>query len=224
MPSTTVVSAQGARLEQALQDCATANILLGLSNPAAGDGSMARTLPLDSDVAGDSAPTFEPFLPSTNETEFAGIKVEDGLSTRRPTTHDHLVSKTDAIEGISTSRDDEHSDVVSTSEEASYNSDMKVKPTIYWKNGYALDREGHRRDLTPDELDTMRRERNRLHAKMTRDRKKMYIETLSRAVSNLEVENRRVREALTLQLNATKIERPDRFLEHLGLNGPDSME
>lgn len=90
------------------------------------------------------------------------------------------------------------------------------KPTIHWKNGYTLDRDGQRRDLTPNELDNMRRERNRLHAKMTRDRKKLYIETLSRAVSNLEDENRRVRDALNLQLNACKQE-PDCYLRRLGV-------
>ena len=64
----------------------------------------------------------------------------------------------------------------------------------------------------------MRRERNRLHAKMTRDRKKVYIETLSRAVADLEDENRRVREALAIQLNATVVE-PERYLGALGVDG-----
>ena len=89
-----------------------------------------------------------------------------------------------------------------------------AKPTIHWKNGYTLDARGERKDLTSDELDRMRRERNRLHAKMTRDRKKVYIETLSRAVSDLEEENRRVRSALAIQLNAT-VGEPQRYLDTL---------
>eukprot|EP00635_Sarcinochrysidales_sp_CCMP3193_P005812 CAMPEP_0118890416 /NCGR_PEP_ID=MMETSP1166-20130328/888_1 /TAXON_ID=1104430 /ORGANISM="Chrysoreinhardia sp, Strain CCMP3193" /LENGTH=239 /DNA_ID=CAMNT_0006829029 /DNA_START=184 /DNA_END=903 /DNA_ORIENTATION=+ len=72
--------------------------------------------------------------------------------------------------------------------------------TIHWKNGYALDEHGHRKDLSPDELDSIRRERNRLHAKLTRDRKKVYVETLSRAVANLEDENKKLRDALTSHL------------------------
>ena len=68
----------------------------------------------------------------------------------------------------------------------------------------------------------MRRERNRLHAKMTRDRKKVYIETLSRAVADLEDENRRVREALAHQLNATVVE-PERYLGALGVDDDDGV-
>lgn len=93
---------------------------------------------------------------------------------------------------------------------------ISSKQTIHWKNGYTLDRDGQRRDLTPNELDRMRRERNRLHAKMTRDRKKLYIETLSKAVTNLEDENRRVRDALNVQLNACKQE-PSCYLRQLGV-------
>merc|ERR1739848_331039 len=78
-----------------------------------------------------------------------------------------------------------------------------AKPTIHWKSGYVLDSRGARKDLSPAELDKMRRERNRLHAKMTRDRKKVYIETPTRAVTDLVDENRAVRRALALQLDAT---------------------
>lgn len=99
---------------------------------------------------------------------------------------------------------------------------LGAKPTIHWKNGYTLDGDGRRRDLSPGELDQMRRERNRLHAKMTRDRKKVYIETLSRAVADLEDENRRVREALAHQLNATVVE-PERYLGALGVDDDDGV-
>jgi len=62
----------------------------------------------------------------------------------------------------------------------------------------------------------MRRERNRVHAKMTRDRKKVYIETLSSAVSELEAENGQVRRALEKQLDAT-VGEPGSYLSYVGL-------
>lgn len=94
------------------------------------------------------------------------------------------------------------------------------KLTIHWKSGYTLDQDGQRRDLTPDELDTIRRERNRLHAKMTRDRKKQYLEKLAKTVSSLECENRRVRDALNLQLNAAK-QQADGYLKRFGVDFDD---
>ena len=97
-----------------------------------------------------------------------------------------------------------------------------ARPTIHWKNGYTLDARGERKNLSPEELDKMRRERNRLHAKMTRDRKKVYVETLSRAVTDLEEENRQVRRALATQLNAT-VGEPGRYLGHLGLEHDDEL-
>ena len=41
-----------------------------------------------------------------------------------------------------------------------------------------------------------RRERNRMHAKMTRDRKKYFIASLKRAISRLEEDNRHLRHTL----------------------------
>jgi len=41
-----------------------------------------------------------------------------------------------------------------------------------------------------------RRERNRMHAKMTRDRKKSFIASLKRVILKLEGENQRLREEL----------------------------
>jgi hypothetical protein len=46
-----------------------------------------------------------------------------------------------------------------------------------------------RSQCTPEELDKIRRERNRMHAKRTRDRKRLFIENLGAICSQLEEEN-----------------------------------
>lgn len=42
----------------------------------------------------------------------------------------------------------------------------------------------------------LRRERNRMHAKMTRDRKRSFIASLKRVISKLEEDNQHLRETL----------------------------
>jgi Basic region leucine zipper len=46
-----------------------------------------------------------------------------------------------------------------------------------------------RSKCTPQELDQIRRERNRMHAKRTRDRKRMFIEEMEELIKSLEEEN-----------------------------------
>jgi len=50
--------------------------------------------------------------------------------------------------------------------------------------------------LSPEELETLRRERNRMHAKMTRDRKKSYIANVERGIAKLEEDNQKMRDIL----------------------------
>lgn len=45
------------------------------------------------------------------------------------------------------------------------------------------------------------RERNRMHAKMTRDRKKNFISTIEKTIADLERDNKRMRETLEKQAN-----------------------
>lgn len=49
---------------------------------------------------------------------------------------------------------------------------------------------------TPQERDRIRRERNRMHAKKTRDRKKFFLETSEKIISEMEKEARKLREYL----------------------------
>ena len=76
-------------------------------------------------------------------------------------------------------------------------------PTINWKGGYALDADGQRRLMTAKELDELRRERNRMHAKMTRDRKKLLMASLEQTVNDLESKNTERRRALSQTLTSS---------------------
>uniref|UniRef100_A0A6U5IV75 BZIP domain-containing protein n=1 Tax=Corethron hystrix TaxID=216773 RepID=A0A6U5IV75_9STRA len=74
---------------------------------------------------------------------------------------------------------------------------LSNKNHINWKTGYYTDTDGNQKQLTPSELENLRRERNRMHAKMTRDRKKVFIASIDQTISLLEAENRRMREVLS---------------------------
>ena len=159
----TELQTESKHLEQALIDCTTAKILLGMSsfrdeNTSIDDFFNSASVVSESSSSRDSSP--------------------------RTSTEDLVLQDDDSVS------DD----------------GMAPRTTIHWKNGYALDEHGHRKDLTPDELDSIRRERNRLHAKLTRDRKKVYIETLSRAITDLEDENQRLRSALATQLQGKHLD------------------
>uniref|UniRef100_A0A7S4K4A3 BZIP domain-containing protein n=1 Tax=Odontella aurita TaxID=265563 RepID=A0A7S4K4A3_9STRA len=70
---------------------------------------------------------------------------------------------------------------------------------INWKTGVYCDEDGVHRQLSSEELETLRRERNRMHAKMTRDRKKSFISAVERTIHELERENSRMRDILAKQ-------------------------
>lgn len=193
---------EGARLEEAVKDCATANILLGLSNPA-----LAACVQTCFKSRADAALTEA--MASTGESD----EPPSPTAERPGTPTDEAPADDDAGDG---------EPAADGRASASSSGLASARPTIHWKNGYTLDANGGRKNLSPAELDKMRRERNRLHAKMTRDRKKVYIETLSRAVTDLEEENRRVRRTLALQLDAT-VGEPQRYLSHLGVGCEDDV-
>ncbi|CAM9876901.1 unnamed protein product, partial [Sphacelaria rigidula] len=53
-----------------------------------------------------------------------------------------------------------------------------------------------RSECTPEELEQIRRERNRMHAKRTRDRKKLHLEATEGMIARLEQENRKLRDSM----------------------------
>mmetsp|Transcript_14746 Transcript_14746/g.21063 ORF Transcript_14746/g.21063 Transcript_14746/m.21063 type:complete len:299 (+) Transcript_14746:45-941(+) len=75
------------------------------------------------------------------------------------------------------------------------------KTHINWKTGVYLDENGVQKQLSSEELEALRRERNRMHAKMTRDRKKIFINNVEKTISDLEKENKCMREILARQVN-----------------------
>ena len=102
------------------------------------------------------------------------------------------------------------------------------KTHINWKSGVYCDENGLQRQLTSEQLESLRyevmnlafyaimlacflyrvltpsfstisyfrRERNRMHAKMTRDRKKNFISSVQKTIQHLEGENKRMRDVL----------------------------
>jgi hypothetical protein len=59
---------------------------------------------------------------------------------------------------------------------------------VNWKDGVVVDASsGERRKLTEVELESLRKERARMHAKLTRDRKKKLVTTLQHGVQGLEL-------------------------------------
>jgi len=73
------------------------------------------------------------------------------------------------------------------------------KSHINWKSGVYLDEEGEQKQLTSQELESLRRERNRMHAKMTRDRKKLFISSVEKTINELELKNKCMRDILAKQ-------------------------
>lgn len=71
-----------------------------------------------------------------------------------------------------------------------------VRTHINWKTGVYSDENGSQKQLTQQQLESLRRERNRMHAKMTRDRKKNFIATIEKTIDELESNNARMKEAL----------------------------
>lgn len=72
-----------------------------------------------------------------------------------------------------------------------------LKSYINWKKGTFIDEDGVQQHLTNDQLENLRRERNRMHAKMTRHRKKNHLEKIQKTVEDLEAENSRKKEILS---------------------------
>mmetsp|Transcript_72366 Transcript_72366/g.109171 ORF Transcript_72366/g.109171 Transcript_72366/m.109171 type:complete len:354 (-) Transcript_72366:697-1758(-) len=80
---------------------------------------------------------------------------------------------------------------------------------INWKTGVYSDESGSQRQLTQSQLESLRRERNRMHAKMTRDRKKNFIANIEKTIGDLESHNQRMKNTLADVIQA-----------HFGSNSP----
>lgn len=70
------------------------------------------------------------------------------------------------------------------------------KTHINWKSGVYCDENGARKTLSKRQLEALRRERNRMHAKMTRDRRKSFVATILKKIDELADDNKRMRQVL----------------------------
>jgi len=83
------------------------------------------------------------------------------------------------------------------------------KSHISWKGGIYTDENGSRQ-LTQDQLDCLKRERNRMHAKMTRDRKKNFIAIIEKDIKDLELKNQEMRNFLSMVYSRQQFNMNDR--------------
>ena len=68
--------------------------------------------------------------------------------------------------------------------------------TINWRTSIVVNAQGIERRLTGGELYQFRKDRNRIHAKMTRDRKKLFFSRMQTLITTLEIKNETIRQLL----------------------------
>lgn len=69
--------------------------------------------------------------------------------------------------------------------------------TVNWKTGIVINAQGNERRLSDTEMYQFRKERNRIHAKMTRDRKKLFTTRMQKLITTLEHQNAKLRHRLS---------------------------
>mmetsp|Transcript_25425 Transcript_25425/g.46765 ORF Transcript_25425/g.46765 Transcript_25425/m.46765 type:complete len:277 (-) Transcript_25425:392-1222(-) len=157
------------RLQQGIQECSVASILLGLSaGTAEGTGKQN-----DEIICSASSPSsnFGVYLVGGKRKRFMSL---DGEDPTPPPMELNIKGQITLVGGPGN----------------------EGKAQVNWKTGVYIDEQEKRQQLTKSELEALRRERNRMHAKMTRDRKKCFIASLKRVISKLEDENQQLRETL----------------------------
>lgn len=190
---------EGRLLKQQVEACNVASILIGLST---GEGDAATPEVASTSVASiPSQPSFTEALSGGKRKRFLSI---DGEETSPPPMELNIKGHIVSVGG----------------------SGKNGKMQMNWKTGTYFDEEGKRQRLTESELKALRlvlrlvfcpfnvyrklvvyigladcshirRERNRMHAKMTRDRKKCFVASLNRVIAKLEQENQGLRNILT---------------------------
>jgi len=175
-------------LKQSLEECRIASILVGFS---VSDGD-------------DRDATIQSLLQEANEIEGKDIfkRLIGGKRTRFVSDASDIANA-----GITTSVVSGNS--VSVPLKIEINGQTAViggdgKSHLNWKTGVYTDENGVRSLLTNQQLESLRRERNRMHAKMTRDRKKSFIAAIEKTIEELESSNRRMNAVLTEVISSQK--------------------
>lgn len=169
-----ILQEENIALKQTVEECGIASILIGLSNAVCGkecqknygDGRMLTN------ICQESKQTRERFTKLSSQSSLATKKkkssYDDGECNIAPVKLD--VKGQTALVGSG-----------------------KGKSFVNWKTGFYIDKNGDWQQLNAGELDNLRRERNRIYAKMTRDRRKCFISNLEKSIEDLERDNRRMR-------------------------------
>lgn len=196
------------RLKQNINEKNTATILLGLfSNSASSTcrSSTSKTITMENgSIAGESGrkcktrkfqengvekenPRVEALLRRSIDDIPDASKITELPALILPGQHNSRRTKRAAADAVAVSTPTS----TSTSNTAAYNSDVSPNDGIDYK---LLGKE--RAQCSPEELDRIRRERNRMHAKRTRDRKRIFMEEMIEMCKRLEEDNTVLREHL----------------------------
>lgn len=164
-------------LKQTVEECGIASILIGLSNAVCGKESQKNYVDsrMLKNICQESKQTRE---------RFTKLSSQLGLVTKKK----------------KSSYDDEEYNITPVKLDVKGQTALvgsgKGKSFVNWKTGFYIDKNGDWQQLNAAELDNLRRERNRIYAKMTRDRRKCFISNLEKSIEDLERDNRRMREMI----------------------------
>lgn len=203
------------RLEEGLEDCVTAKLLLALSTcrahtshhaTAAAAAELNNHAPLNPHPCQQPPPVSGDFMDHPTKIRKTGLgaaRSPAGQSValvKDPVTQQLRMQQNVQLEtvvGAAALKPDSSDEGEGKPDLASAEDDVvPMRGTINWKAGFTLESDGTQRKLSPDELERLRRERNRLHAKMTRNRKKVYVANVEHAIAELEDTNASLRARL----------------------------
>lgn len=205
-----------ARLEQLLEESNTANILLCLSLSASPTASNIESKQKFEDTE------VKPTVVNCNNSA-KSVNIIDQLRNRvRAEAAQKLRDKYENLSGSSTSSNEEsntgtkpkakgdsidsencsNTDNNNEDDNLNFSEESKKSFSMSWKNGDEISiLEGlYKKDSTLD-FEYQKRERNRMHARFTRDRKKLFTSRLMQAIQHLERQNLIMRNRLDSVVN-----------------------
>mmetsp|Transcript_23391 Transcript_23391/g.26219 ORF Transcript_23391/g.26219 Transcript_23391/m.26219 type:complete len:431 (-) Transcript_23391:1827-3119(-) len=179
-----ILQGKNKSLKQNLEDCSIASILIGLSFTEDGDSRDA---------------TIQSLIKEASELESKDISRKNvgGEGTGAVKRKRVVSDASDTAVAANSSTDNAASFPLKleiNGQTTLFGGDGRTH--INWKNGIYTDDNGSRSQLTKLQLESLRRERNRIHAKMTRDRKKSFIATIVKTIEELESSNQRMNAVL----------------------------
>lgn len=194
------------QLKQGLEDCVTAKLLLDLSSFHAATcdprpPSSDLHAPAQHEHSCHHPPHPHPHATAATDRRTTGLAGQTVALVKDPVTQQlRMQQKVHQRGGDAGVIDDSFDPSIDfDAEETQAAADGLMVPmrgTINWKAGFTLESDGTQRKLSPDELERLRRERNRLHAKMTRNRKKVFVANVEQTIVELEETNALLRAQL----------------------------